>query len=131
MRTRSKFTQDARRGAPDPERFWKRVDRRSDDECWVWIGHQIEPWLYGRFYLSKARGYIRAHRYSYELNVGLIPDGMLVLHRCDNPPCVNPAHLRIGTHEDNMADKVARGRSGRGVTGAARSRGYVKGGSGR
>jgi len=55
-----------------------------------------------------------AHRVAYELAFGNIQDGMQVLHRCDNPPCVNPAHLFLGTNADNVADKVAKGRQARG-----------------
>lgn len=78
--------------------------------CWEWNGVR-SPKGYG---VAKVLGVrhklIRAHRLSYQLHKGPIPAGMLVLHSCDNPPCVNPDHLRIGTSIDNMSDAKERGR---------------------
>lgn len=80
------------------------------DQCWEWQG-TINPNGYGMVrFQRKAHS---AHRLSYEIHVGPIPDGMLVLHRCDNRRCVNPHHLRIGTDADNMRDKVNKGRQAR------------------
>lgn len=90
-------------------RFWRHVDRRRDDECWVWIGGHF-PDGYGCFQENGAK---RAHRISWSIANGPVPDGASVLHRCDNPGCVNPSHLFLGTHADNMADKVAKGRQAR------------------
>lgn len=86
--------------------------------CWVWLGcRDGEARLptddprgrYGRFSLDGYR-MTQAHRAAYILYVGPIPNGLHVLHRCDNPPCVNPAHLFLGTIKDNSRDMVAKGR---------------------
>jgi hypothetical protein len=93
-----------RRGPqPQPvtsETFWPRVDQSGD--CWPWLGAR-QSTGYGNL---KADGrYLRAHRVAYELANGPIPDGMEVMHLCDNPPCCNPAHLAIGDHAANMAQQ--------------------------
>jgi hypothetical protein len=89
----------------DPNRFWSKVQKT--EYCWLWIG-RIDQEGYGR--LDKNNKGILAHRLSYELHNGLIPNGLDVLHTCDNPKCVNPEHLWIGTHTDNMRDMFAKGR---------------------
>lgn len=95
---------------PLSERFWKKVDRRGASECWPWIGGCFAD-RYGAISVDgKPR---RAPRVAYELAIGPIPEGMGIRHACDNPKCVNPAHLTPGTHADNMADKVRRGRAHR------------------
>lgn len=80
-------------------------------DCWVWTGARLlnEGGDYGRFHFDG--GEVRAHIFMYELVNGELDDGLLVRHVCDNPPCVNPAHLLSGTNKDNMQDKVERGRS--------------------
>lgn len=80
------------------------------DGCWEWNGPRNKSG-YGFFAIEGNS--IRAHRYSYERSNGQIPEGLLVCHHCDNPPCVNPDHLFLGTHQDNANDMVAKGRASR------------------
>jgi len=94
--------------APAEERFWRQV-QKDVDGCWLWTGRPVQG--YGRFRPSSRGTKIGAHRYSWELHVGPIPDGLDVCHRCDVPLCIRPDHLFLGTHADNMADMVAKGRS--------------------
>lgn len=93
-------------------RFWPKVTRSAG--CWLWRG-MIGTNGYGRLRNGRDEPVLYAHRVSYELNIGPIPNGMNVCHRCDNPPCVRPDHLFLGSDADNMADKVAKGRQERGA----------------
>lgn len=90
------------------ERFWPKVRERAPNKCWLWQAAKM-PAGYGVFSVRGVKQ--RAHRVAYELCVRPIPAGMFVLHRCDTPACVNPLHLFLGTHTDNMRDKIAKGRA--------------------
>lgn len=92
----------------DLQRFWSKVNIGDPNECWEWqAGKQHSG--YGNFSL-RGQG-VRAHRVSWALANGPIPKGRLILHRCDNPPCVNPNHLFDGSQADNMHDMSNKGRS--------------------
>jgi len=91
-----------------PDRFWTKVDKSG--ECWTWTAHRTDKG-YGVLGGARDGKNAPAHRVSWELANGLIPDGLWVLHSCDNPPCVNPAHLFLGSAADNTADMMAKGRN--------------------
>lgn len=94
------------------QRFWKYVDIKGKNDCWPWIGHKRGPAGYGGFKMYKEKEKY-AHRISFEIFTGKkIPEGMCVLHSCDNPLCVNPAHLWIGTQLENIKDRESKGRGG-------------------
>lgn len=93
---------------PIQDRFWLHVDKSGD--CWLWTG-ATDHNGYGKVdYRTPLRRTLGAHRISWMLRYGDIPNGLKVLHKCDNPKCVNPDHLFLGTHQDNMDDMVAKGR---------------------
>lgn len=95
----------ARPPSPVPERFWSKVDQSGD--CWLWTANRDHDG-YGQFTMDGRHR--KAPRVSFELVKGPIPDGLCVLHSCDNPPCVRPDHLRIGTRLENTRESIARGR---------------------
>jgi hypothetical protein len=99
------------------ERLWANVAIRGDDECWEWFAHTDKDG-YGDIGIpvpgSKYYKPIRVHRASWELHFGPIPEGMKVLHKCDNPPCCNPKHLLLGSTQDNVKDRCSKGRSVKG-----------------
>lgn len=92
--------------------FWAKVHKGPS--CWCWTARKARDG-YGKFNMSTGRVKpkritVLAHRFAYELTRGPIPPGMFVMHSCDNPSCVNPEHLSVGTHRANMADMVRKGR---------------------
>jgi hypothetical protein len=94
------------------EKFWSKVNIQGDDECWLWTGAK---WGNGYGLLCLNPSSLLAHRLSWELHYGLVPDGLLVLHKCDVRNCINPKHLYVGTHIDNTRDRVERNRSSRSI----------------
>jgi len=104
----------------DESRFWSKVNKLGPDDCWEWIGGKYTSTGYGKFSLIKDSGKnsdMGAHRYSYILMHGKIPSDMMVCHMCDNPPCVNPNHLFLGTAKDNAWDSIRKGRNAFGERG--------------
>jgi hypothetical protein len=92
-------------------RFWTKVKKGGMDECWPWMSKHDHDG-YGRVYFE---GKIRStHRIAFTLATGNPATGLPVCHRCDNPPCCNPNHLFLGTHQINMADRDAKGRTASG-----------------
>lgn len=100
--------------------FWAKVDKRGPAECWPWTGAK-QKWGHGfghgvmAFSVSPGKNkQVLAHRMCWEIHHGPIPEGMCVLHNCDNPVCVNVAHLRLGTWDENIAEMRAKGRHAKG-----------------
>lgn len=95
------------------ERFWSRVKVGAPNECWPW-----QPLFVKTFASAKDYGHFthkwviyHSHRLAWEFTYGPVPDGLWVLHKCDNPPCCNPRHLFLGTDLDNKHDSIAKGRA--------------------
>jgi hypothetical protein len=104
-------TTEARKKPTTAERFMRFVSKGAGDECWEWTGHR-DSQGYGRFH--NGRRMEKASRVSYRLFVGQIKSSReLVCHKCDNPSCVRPDHLFLGSHAENMKDMASKGRSAR------------------
>jgi hypothetical protein len=107
-RTKGGIAQRLGERRPLAERFWAKV--RKTDSCWLFEGGKDR---YGSIHLGGRTGKgTLAHRFSWELHFGPIPDGLYVCHKCDTPRCVRPDHLFLGTQQDNVADCIAKGRRG-------------------
>lgn len=103
--------------AKDIGRFWSYVDRKASEDCWLWLGWSGDG-RYGDFttYTGSDRQLsLKAHRVSYFLEHDVDPSDLMVLHRCDVTKCVNPAHLFLGTCQDNRDDCLSKGRQSKGV----------------
>jgi hypothetical protein len=87
------------------QRFWEKVDKTEN--CWNWVASCLK---FGHGHFRVGKRVILAHRYSYELHIGPIPKDMCVLHKCDNPKCVNPDHLFLGTRINNIEDMDVKNR---------------------
>ena len=97
----------------DIDRFWAKVDKEKSTifynvtRCWEWTAARHKK---GYGHVKIENKLYKSHRISYELAFGEIPNGLWVLHHCDNPPCCNPAHLFLGTNQDNVDDMTLKGR---------------------
>lgn len=108
---------------PCTGKFLSRI--KKTDACWLWVAATTAH--YGHGVLRFKNKMVKAHRVSWEIFRGEVPEGMCVLHKCDIPNCVNPDHLFIGTQTDNMKDMDSKGRRGRRSEGVGKSLGSKNG----
>lgn len=95
------------------DKFWLKTNKRSDDECWIYVGGKDKDG-YAQFWDGDNQVHTRAHIYSAKIHLGKKMPNMCVCHKCDNPSCVNPNHLFYGTALDNQQDKMAKNRQAKG-----------------
>lgn len=93
--------------------FWNKVDIQGPDECWPWQAY-INDTGYGCVGVG-CKVYL-AHRIAWEITYGPIPESLFCCHKCDNPACINPGHMFLGTHQDNMTDKSLKDRARKGIS---------------
>jgi hypothetical protein len=95
------------------EDYLNKNHEKDSSGCWLWTGNfgRRNYGIVGNFSLAKKLKIYQAHRLSFMIHKGEIPDGMFVCHTCDNPPCINPEHLFLGTHYENMQDMISKGRA--------------------
>jgi hydrogenase maturation factor HypE len=95
---------------PIEERFWAKVDRRGLQDCWPWLGYRHHAGM-GQIGVGRRQdGVMYVSRLAWQIANGPIPRGQYVLHKCDNPGCVNPNHLFLGTYRDNIHDMLSKRR---------------------
>lgn len=99
---------------PNHKRFLAKVEKCAPDECWPWLGARTAAGGAGYGQIRHRGRLLLAHRVAWILTNGPVPTGLCVLHKCDNPACCNLAHLFLGTHAENIADMVEKGRQARG-----------------
>jgi len=105
-------------------RFFEKIDKKSINECWLWKGFRNKKG-YGSLMHTKENGQVQAHRASWMIHYGEIPNGLIIMHSvCDNPPCCNPNHLQLGTIALNQQDMVNKGRQKKGNAGIFGSNSY-------
>lgn len=99
------------------ERFWSKAETSGPEDCWNWEGPFFKRGGYARFSITenKKNVRLRANRVAYFFSTGKYPGDLYVCHTCDNPKCVNPKHLFLGTHPQNQQDKVSKGRTPKGT----------------
>lgn len=91
-------------------KFWEKVNKQGPNDCWNWTGAK-HPTGYGKLWMRLPDLVCKpAHHASLIIHGTIVPKGLIVMHKCDNPSCVNPTHLVIGTQQDNIADKLAKSR---------------------